>query len=189
LDDRSGDGLTLNVLAERVEKLRDVQSVELRIAILGLNSSAESRHHTECPEDEMTRVKDLMTRDATTLRRNEKLTLADDVMHLGRVRHLPVLDEEGKLAGIVSQRDLFRGALAQVLGYGAHARRKLLDTLQVKDVMATEVSVTTPETPIAEAARVLLERKIGCLPVVENDRLVGILTESDFVACVAREQS
>jgi CBS domain-containing protein len=129
-----------------------------------------------------------MTPNVTTLRRNEKLTLADDVMHLGRVRHLPVLDEEGKLAGIVSQRDLFCGALAQVLGYGAHARRKLLETLQVKAIMATEVIGTTPETPIAEAARMLLERKIGCLPVIEGARLVGILTESDFVAWVARKQ-
>jgi len=133
-------------------------------------------------------VKDLMTSDVTTLRRNEKLTLADDVMHLGRIRHLPVLDEDGKqLVGIVSQRDLFHGALTQALGYGRRARRKLLDTLLVKDVMATEVVVTTPETPLAEAARVLTERKIGCLPVVKDGCLVGILTESDFVAWVARK--
>lgn len=138
-------------------------------------------------EDELTQVKDLMTSDVTTLKRNEKLTLADDLMHLGRIRHLPVLDDEGiELVGIVSQRDLFRGALAQILGYGDHARRKLLDTLLVKDVMATEVVVTTPETPIAKAASVLTQRKIGCLPVIEVGRLVGILTESDFVSWVAR---
>jgi CBS domain-containing protein len=129
-----------------------------------------------------------MTRDVTTLRRNEGLTLADDVMHLGRIRHLPVLDEDGQeLVGIVSQRDLFRGALAQALGYGHRARRKLLDTLLVKDVMATDVLTTTPETPLAEAARVLIKRKIGCLPVVKDGSLVGILTESDFVAWVARK--
>ena len=133
-------------------------------------------------------VKDLMTPDVTTLRRNEKLTLADDVMPLGRIRHLPVMDEDGKeLVGIVSHRDLFHGALTQPLGYGRRGRRKLLDTLLVKDVMATEVVVTTPETALAEAARVLTERKIGCLPVVEDGRLVGILTESDFVAWVARK--
>lgn len=134
------------------------------------------------------RVKDLMTSEVTTLRRNEKLSPADDLMHLGRIRHLPVLDEDGQeLVGIVSQRDLFRGALAQVLGYGHRARRKLLDTLLVKDVMATDVLTTTPETPLAEAARVLIKRKIGCLPVVKDGSLVGILTESDFVAWVARK--
>jgi CBS domain-containing protein len=86
----------------------------------------------------------------------------------------------------VSQRDLFRNALAQALGYGKHAQRKILDTLSVKDVMATDVVTTGPETSLVEAARLLTERKIGCLPVVENGRLVGILTEGDFVAVVAR---
>jgi acetoin utilization protein AcuB len=133
-------------------------------------------------------VKDVMTANVTTLKRNEKLTLADDLMNLGRIRHLPVLDDEGEeLIGIVSQRDLFRGALAQAIGYGHHARRKLLETLLVKEVMTTEPTTTTPETPLADAAQVLMEKKIGCLPVVANGRLVGILTEADFVAQYARK--
>ena len=134
------------------------------------------------------KVRDVMTAHVTTLKRNDKLTLADDVMNLGRIRHLPVLDDDGEqLVGIVSQRDLFRGALAQALGYGQYARRKLLDTFSVKDVMGTDLITTTPDTPLIEAARVLMERKIGCLPVVENGRLVGIITEGDFVALVARK--
>lgn len=137
---------------------------------------------------EPTLVRDIMTSDVTTLKRNEKLTIADDVMQLGRIRHLPVLDDDGEeLVGIVSQRDLFRGALAQALGYGQHARRKVLDTLLVKDVMTTDLITTSPETPLAEAARVLMERKIGSLPVVKDKRLVGIITEGDFVALVARK--
>jgi CBS domain-containing protein len=136
---------------------------------------------------EKRRVRDAMTPDVTTLQRNDKLTLAEDVMQLGRIRHLPVLEDDGELVGIVSQRDLFRGALSQALGFGAHAQRKLLDTLVVKDVMGTEVITTTPDTPLVEAARVLTERKIGCLPVIEAGRLVGIITEGDFVALVARE--
>lgn len=135
-----------------------------------------------------TLVRDIMTSEVTTLKRNEKLTLADDVMQLGRIRHLPVLDDDGReVVGIVSQRDLFRGALARALGYGQHAGRKILDTLFVKDVMTTDVITTGPETPLAEAARVLMERKIGCLPVVKDGHLVGILTEGDFVALVARK--
>ena len=133
------------------------------------------------------KVRDLMTADVTTLKRNEKLSFADDLMNLGRIRHLPVLDDdETELIGIVSQRDLFRGALAQAIGYAQHARRKLLDNLLVKEVMTTDVITTTPETSLVEAAKVLMERKVGCLPVVENGRLVGILTEGDFVAWVAR---
>ena len=135
---------------------------------------------------EMT-VKDVMTANVTTLKRNEKLTLADDLMNLGRIRHLPVLDDGEELIGIVSQRDLFRGALAQAIGYGQHARRKLLETLLVKEVMTTEPTTTTPETPLADAAQVLMEKKIGCLPVVANGSLVGILTEADFVKLYARK--
>jgi CBS domain-containing membrane protein len=133
------------------------------------------------------RVRDIMTAEVTTLQRNDKLTLADDIMRLGRIRHLPVLDENGQLAGIVTQRDLFRGALAKALGYGERAQRQLMDTLVVKEVMTSDVITTTPDTPLAEAARVLIEHKIGCLPVVEAGRLVGIITEEDFVALAARK--
>jgi CBS domain-containing membrane protein len=133
------------------------------------------------------KVRDVMTPDPTTLKRNDKLTLADDIMRLGRVRHLPVLDDDDQtLVGIVTQRDLFRDALAHALGYGKHAQRELLDSLAVKDVMATEVVTVRSDASLVYAARVLTERKIGCLPVVENGRLVGILTEGDFVALVAR---
>ena len=136
---------------------------------------------------EKLQVRDVMTAEATTLQRNDKLTLADDIMRLGRIRHLPVLDENGQLAGIVTQRDLFRGALAKALGYGERAQRQLMDTLLVKEVMTSEVITATPDTPLAEAAQVLVERKIGCLPVVEAGRLVGIITEADFVALAARK--
>ena len=134
------------------------------------------------------RVKDVMTSEVTVLRRDEQLTLADDLMNLGRIRHLPILDEDGKrVVGVVTQRDLFRGALAQAIGYGTRARRKLLESIVIMEVMTADPITTTPDTPLADAARVLMERKIGCLPVIEDDRLVGILTEGDFVALHARE--
>ncbi len=133
------------------------------------------------------KVRDVMTSDPTTLKRNDKLTLADDIMRLGRVRHLPVVDDDGEiLVGIVTQRDLFRDALAQALGYGKHAQRRILDTLSVKDVMTTEVITVTPDSSLVEAARILSARKIGCLPVVESGRLIGILTEDDFVCLITR---
>src|ERR1700680_4108342 len=114
------------------------------------------------------KVRDVMTADPTTLKRNDKLTLADDIMRLGRVRHLPVLDDDDQtLVGIVTQRDLFRDALPQALGYGKHAQRKLLDSLAVKDVMTTEVVTIRSDASLVYAARLLTERKIGCLPVVE----------------------
>jgi CBS domain-containing membrane protein len=122
-----------------------------------------------------------MTKDLVTLGRNDTLRSADDVMRLGRIRHLPVVDEDGSLVGIVSQRDLFHGGLMRALGYGSFAQAKALDTMVVKEAMHTEVLTTTPETPLAEAAKLMLERKVGCLVVLDGGKLAGILTESDFV--------
>jgi CBS domain-containing membrane protein len=127
------------------------------------------------------RVRDLMSKEVATLGRNDQLRLADDLMSQKRIRHLVVLGPDDEVAGIVSQRDLFRGALAKALGYGSTAQQKVLDLLLVKEVMATEVTVVEAEAPLAAAARLLTEKKIGCLPVVEGEKLVGILTESDFV--------
>ena len=75
-------------------------------------------------------VRDLMTPEPSTLERNQGLMIADEIMQMARVRHLPVLDEEGAIAGILSQRDLFRSTLARVLGYGTHAQDKLMESLR-----------------------------------------------------------
>src|SRR5688572_1703329 len=126
-------------------------------------------------------VRDLMTSTVTTIGRNESLKSADDVMRLGRIRHLPVVDDDGTLAGIVSQRDLFHSGLLRALGYGSHARERALEDSLVKEAMKTELVTTTPDTPLRAAANVMLERKIGCLVVLAEGKLVGILTEADFV--------
>jgi len=137
--------------------------------------------------DSVYRVRDLMTPEVATLRENDSLSIADDVMRLGRVRHLPVLDEDSRLVGIVSQRDLLRGGLARVLGYGEFAQQKLMGTVRVKEVMQTKLCTITPDSPVSEAAQQMAEQKIGCLPVVEAGVLKGILTEGDFVSLFARE--
>jgi CBS domain-containing membrane protein len=131
-------------------------------------------------------VRDLMRRDVKTLRRNDELTIADEVMRSERIRHLPVLDEDGALAGILSQRDLFHSALVKALGYGASAKAKMLKMVVVKEAMTTDVVTVAPDTTIADAAHLMVEKKIGCLPVVDGGRLVGIVTETDFVALAAR---
>jgi CBS domain-containing membrane protein len=130
-------------------------------------------------------VRDVMTRDVVTLERNDKLLVADDLMRLGRIRHLPVVDEDGRLAGIVSQRDLFHSGLIKALGYGSHAQRQALDMVVVKEAMRSEVVTTTPDAPLRDAARLMLERKIGCLVVLDGQQIAGILTESDFVKLAA----
>jgi CBS domain-containing membrane protein len=132
------------------------------------------------------RVSDIMTRELITLNRNDSLTTADDVMRLGRIRHIIVVHDDGELAGVLSQRDLFLGGLLRALGYGSHAKTQALSTMFVKDAMAAEPITTTPTTKLTDAAAIMLKNKIGCLPVVDKGKLVGIVTESDFVAHVAR---
>ena len=126
-------------------------------------------------------VADIMSRDVFTLDRNDKLSIADDVMNQQRIRHIPVLDGDGLLCGIITQRDLFRGILLRSLGFGSRVEDKMLDSLSVKDAMHEEVITASPSTSLAEAAGFMLSRKVGCLPVVDGDRLVGIISEADFV--------
>ena len=122
-----------------------------------------------------------MSTKVVTLERNDKLSVADDVMKQERIRHIPILDSDGGLCGIITQRDLFRGIILRSLGFGSRAEQKMLDMLSIKDAMHEDVITTTPDTPLAEAAEVMLEKKIGCLPVVDGGRLSGLLSEADFV--------
>lgn len=130
-------------------------------------------------------VRDVMSTKVFSLGRNDKLSIADGLMQQGRIRHLPVLDDDANVCGIVSQRDLFRGALLRALGYGSRAEDLVLDSLVVKEAMTEHVYTTSPETPIADAARQMLDHKVGCLPVVERGKLVGLLTESDILKLFA----
>lgn len=130
-------------------------------------------------------VKDIMTREVHTVGRNDQLAVADTLMKQSRIRHLPVLDADGMVCAVVSQRDLFRGALLRALGFGGRAEEAMLRQVAVKEAMSAEIHTAAPDMPIAEAARVMIERKIGCLPVVEGGKLVGMVTETDFVQLVA----
>src|SRR5215467_2909240 len=100
-------------------------------------------------------VRDLMTRNPTTLDRNVILDLAETIMNLGRIRHMPVV-EDGKVVGVLSQRDLFRSALIAALGFGHKTTRALIKTIRVKEVMTQNVIIITPEASVKEAARVMI---------------------------------
>lgn len=128
-----------------------------------------------------------MTEGVATLERNDTLTTADQVMRLGRIRHMPVIDGDGQLVGVVSQRDLFRGALLRSLGYGSRVEDRVLEALSVKDAMTTDVATASPDMPLREAAKLMMKRKIGCLVVLEDGEPIGILTEGDFVALATRD--
>src|SRR5512140_913536 len=106
-------------------------------------------------------VKEVMVKEVATLDINDELSLANDIMRLGRIRHLPVVDGT-RLAGIISERDLFRSSLAQALGYGGPAARELMKTLHIKDIMVKQVTTISPDAKLCDAIRLMMDKKIGC---------------------------
>jgi CBS domain-containing membrane protein len=128
-----------------------------------------------------TRVRDLMTEPVFTLSPNDTLECAQELMDARRIRHVPVVDEDGDLVGLVTQRDLARTVLGRVDALPISARHSILSSRRVRDMMTREVATADPDTDAYEAAATIFENKFGCLPVVEGSRLVGILTEADFV--------
>ncbi|MFW5876006.1 MAG: CBS domain-containing protein [Myxococcota bacterium] len=132
------------------------------------------------------KVRDLMTVDPVTLEQDEDLDLADQLMRLGRIRHLPVV-QEGRVVGIISERDLLRTQAGQLDGASADERLEMKRWVKAGWVMTRDVQEVGPDTALLEAAHLMRDRKYGCLPVVEEGRLVGILTEADFVDHVIHE--
>ena len=123
----------------------------------------------------------LMKNQVVSLPVTANLEMAAGGMEEARIRHLPIVDARGRLVGVVSERDVSR---ARDVVHAAEGRRQ---SLRLGDIMRTDVLKAPPELPAHEAAAMMIEHKIGMLPVVENDgRLVGILTDTDFLE-VARE--
>ena len=130
-------------------------------------------------------VQDVMTRELQTLRRNDPLVEAEKIMRAGHLRHVLVLEDDGKLAGLLSHRDIFYNQLSRSMGHGKFAHDSALEGFPVKQVMQTSLVTIAPEAPLGEAATLMMERGIGCLPVVDGDELVGLLTAGDFLAVLS----
>ena len=125
-----------------------------------------------------------MTRGVITLGMQGNLAEASDLMSTHRIRHVPVVDEHCGVLGIISQRDLLRGAQGGGGDLPASIQRVYLRSIPVDEVMVRDVETVGPTTTIRDAAQRMLDLKIGSLLVTEGDTLVGILTETDFVRYV-----
>lgn len=133
----------------------------------------------------MATVRDLMTTDVTTVvGRTPMDQVYDRMLDLG-VRHMPVVDE-GELVGIISHRDIV-GLLGRLRREAFGEQIEALSEIKADEVMTRGVDTVEPEAELAGAAQLMLENKLGCLPVCEGPHLVGILTESDFVRFVAEQ--
>jgi CBS domain-containing membrane protein len=190
------DCSSVAALEREVARLKGELEAALAEARARLGGQAAAAPRTEAPAatpaaqrisvlDAGLRVRDVMTREVRTLGPNDRLSLAEELMQQGRFRHVVVIDDR-RVVGVLSQRDIFYGALAWSLGHGRKAREQLLAATAVKEVMASHVVHIDPDAPLADAAALLREHKIGCLPVVAGDELVGILTEGDFLALIAK---
>ena len=125
-------------------------------------------------------VKDLMATNVVTIGRNDDLRLADDIMTEHRIRHIPVLEED-KIVGVITQRDVFKARMSSTMGYGEKGQRAFLHTVPVKEIMAHPVVTVTPEMPVTEAVDLILAHGIGCLPVVQDEQLIGIVTKTNLL--------
>ena len=126
-------------------------------------------------------AKDLMSQYVFTLYLDDTLDTLNEIMRWRHIRHVPVIDDANRLVGLVTHRDLLRSAVSSLADISESEKHSLAKNIRVRDIMTKEVLTTKPETLIKEVAKIMFERKIGCLPVVEENCLVGIITEADFV--------
>jgi acetoin utilization protein AcuB len=125
-------------------------------------------------------VSERMSPNPVTIHVDTPLIDALRIMRQSQVRRLPVLDEEGELVGIVSEKDLLYASPSPATSLSIYELHHMLSELKVSELMTAEVITVTPNTPLEEAARIMADRKIGGLPVVRDGNLVGIITETDI---------
>ncbi len=125
-------------------------------------------------------VRDWMTKDPLVVSPKTSVEEAIRLMRQNRLRHLPVVKKKKRLVGIVTQTDLLQASPSPATSLSVWEINFLLAKMQVRDAMTKPVIVVEEECPLEEAALVMAEHKIGCLPVVRDDRLVGIITETDL---------
>jgi CBS domain-containing membrane protein len=136
-------------------------------------------------KDRRYRVRDLMTANVVTLSAGQSLPAARELMKLKRVRHLPVVDDAGRLVGLVTHRDLLEAAISSLAPLDAEEVDELQLKVPVARIMREQVWTIGPDDPADAAARLMLDNRIGCLPVVTQQQLVGIITGADLVEAAA----
>ncbi|MEA3340201.1 MAG: CBS and ACT domain-containing protein [Chloroflexota bacterium] len=125
-------------------------------------------------------VKDRMTSDPVTVATATSLKKALELIRSKSFRHLPVVDGEGKLAGIVTEKSLIYASPTSATSLSAFEVDYILSRTKVGQTIQGEVITVRPDLPIEEAARVMIDHRVGCLPVVESDELVGIISDTDI---------
>jgi len=127
------------------------------------------------------KVRDRMTTDVVAVGMSDPIRKVWELSEEKELRRFPVV-EGGRVVGIVTDRDIRDATDSSVVLTEKKYHDFLLDTVKVESVMTPDPATVTPDMPLVEAARMILELKVGGLPVVENGRLTGIITETDLIA-------
>jgi len=125
-------------------------------------------------------VRKKMQKDLVTIAKNERMTIAKKILQEKNIRHLPVVDGK-KLIGLVTNMDIRKAEASPATSLEIRELHYLLDKLTVEEIMTRNVITIGPDISVEEATTLLHDNKIGCLPVVEDGNLVGILTENDVM--------
>jgi len=124
-------------------------------------------------------VKDRMTPNPETITTETSLKEALDLVRSRPFRHLPVLDENGKLVGIVTEKSLVYAAPTPTTTLSVFEVDYILSRTKIGQIIEGPVITVPPDLPLEEAARVMIDHRFGCLPVVEDDELIGIISDTD----------
>lgn len=129
-------------------------------------------------------VRELMSTDLLTLEETASVTQARRLMADEHVRHIPVVNALNEFVGLLTQRDVLATGVSVLADLDSRELQAIESSIPVSEVMTTELVVVDEDTNLREAAEYLLNHKIGCLPVVADGALVGIITEADFLKLV-----
>ncbi|MCA1944097.1 MAG: CBS domain-containing protein [Desulfovibrio sp.] len=134
----------------------------------------------------MLTVGDLMTTELFTLKRTDSLRTARSMMTLARIRHIPVVDDHNVFLGLVTHRDILSATISQFAEVDKSVQEEIDAGIPLNEIMRRDVTTVSSQTSLRVAAELLLNHKYGCLPVVEDKVLRGIITESDFLKLTIR---
>ena len=129
----------------------------------------------------MLKVKDIMTTEVFVLNSSHTLELVRSLMRIKHVRHVPIVDPDNTFVGLITHRDLLAQTISHLADVDEDEQEYLDRHIHIMNIMKTDILAVDQEMDVCAAITQLLENKYGCLPVVENGKLVGIVTEADFL--------
>ncbi|SDO08591.1 CBS domain-containing membrane protein [Desulfonauticus submarinus] len=129
----------------------------------------------------MLKVADLMSKDVFTLKFSDTIAHAKSLMNLARIRHIPIVDGKNNFVGLITHRDILAATISKLAEIDEKTQAELDASIPICEIMRKDITTVPPDMPLKEAAQILVNHKYGCLPVLKDNKLVGILTEADFL--------